>query len=159
MESKEKVSYSGRSVIKDCILGAGTRVWDFVNMYGCRIGKNCSIGAFVEIQNDVVVGDNVRISSHSFLCSLVTIEDDVIIGHGVMTINDLQPPSFQRTGTKDNWKKTLIKRGALVGDHTTLLPITVGENAVIAAGAVVTKDVPDYAVVAGNPAKIIRMNL
>jgi len=96
------------SIIKNCKVGKDTKIWNFVNMYGCEVGDNCNIGSYVEIQSDVKIGNNVIVSSHSFLCSLVTIEDNVFIGHGVMTINDLNPPSNRRTGTNDKWKPTLI---------------------------------------------------
>ena len=104
----------------------------------------------------MVTGNNVTISSHSFICSLVTIEDDVFIGHGVMTINDLHPPSFRRTGSKEYWQKTLIKKGAVIGSNVTLFPVSIGENAEVGAGSVVTKDVPDCAIVVGNPARVIK---
>src|SRR3990167_7350280 len=94
--------------ITGCNIGEGTKIWNFANLYGCDIGKNCMIGSFVEIQKDVKIGNNTRIQSHSFICSLVTIEDDVFIGHGVMFINDLLPPS----GDPKNWKRTIIKKGA-----------------------------------------------
>ena len=147
---------SDTAKIKDCKIGKGTKIWNFVNMYGCEIGENCSIGCFVEIQKDVKIGNNVTISSHSLICSLVTVEDDVFIGHGVMTINDINPPSKRRTGTTKEWKKTLIKKGAVIGSNATLFPVVIGENAVVGAGSVVTKDVPANAVVVGNPAKIIK---
>jgi len=150
------MSSNDNSIIKDCKIGKDTKIWNFVNIYGCEIGDNCNIGSYVEIQSNVKVGNNVIISSHSFICSLVTIEDDVFIGHGVMTINDLHPPSFRRTGSKDDWQKTLIKKGAVIGSGVTLLPVRIGENSIVAAGAVVTKDVPDNCTVAGNPAKIIK---
>lgn len=137
-------------------VGTGTKIWHYCNIYGCKIGKDCNIGSFVEIQKDVVIGDRCFISSHSFICSLVTIEDDVFIGHGVVTINDVYPPSRRRTGTNKAWKGTLIKKGATIGSNATLLPVTIGENAVVGAGSVVTKDVPANCVVAGNPAKVIR---
>ena len=145
-------------IIKNCKIGKNTKIWNFVNLYECEIGNNCNIGSYVEIQNKVKIGNNVIISSHSFLCSLVIIEDNVFIGHGVMTINDINPPSKRRTGSDKEWKKTLIKKGASIGSNATLLPVTIGENAIIGAGAVVTKDVPDNAIVAGVPAKIIKKN-
>jgi len=143
-------------IIKNCKIGKGTNIWNFVNLYGCEIGENCMIGSFVEIQNDVKIGSNVNISSHSFICSLVEIEDDVFIGHGVMTINDLIPPSKKRTGSDKEWKSTVIKQGAVIGSGATLLPVSIGKNSIVGAGSVVTRDVPDNAIVAGNPAKIIR---
>ena len=146
---------SNTARVKDSRIGDGTKIWEFANIYGCEIGSNCSIGSYVEIQNDVHIGDRIVVSSHSFICSLVTIEDDVFIGHGVMTINDVHPPSFRRTGTKGHWERTLIKKGAVIGSNATLFPVVIGEKAVVGAGAVVTRDVPDGCVVAGNPAKII----
>jgi acetyltransferase-like isoleucine patch superfamily enzyme len=139
-------------VIKDCKIGENTKIWHFVNLYGCEIGDNCLIASFVEIQPDVKVGNNVRIQSHSFLCSLVTVEDDVFIGHGVMTINDVKPPSQDPS----KWKPTLIKKGAVIGSNATLFPVTIGENSIVGAGSVVKEDVPDNCIVAGNPAKIIK---
>ena len=109
----------------------------------------------MEVAKGAIVGDNVIVSSHSYLCELVTVEDDVFIGHGVMTINDVHPPSRRRTGTTSAWKPTRIGRGAVIGSNATLFPVNIGENAVIAAGAVVTKDVEANTIVAGNPAKII----
>jgi len=143
-------------IIKNCKIGKNTKIWHFVNLYGCEIGNNCNIGSYVEIQKDAKIGNNVIISSHSFICSLVTIEDNVFIGHGVMTINDIKPPSKKRTGSEKEWKSTLVKKGASIGSNATLLPVTIGENAIVGAGAVVTKDVPDNTVVAGVPAKIIK---
>jgi len=151
-----KTIISKTAIVKDSIIGDRTRIWEFANVYGCEIGKNCNIGSYVEVQNNVQIGNNVTISSHSFICSLVIIEDDVFVGHGVTTINDLHPPSYKRTGTKKYWKKTLIKKGAVIGNNVTLLPVTIGENAEVGAGAVVTKDVADNCIVAGNPARIIK---
>jgi acetyltransferase-like isoleucine patch superfamily enzyme len=143
-------------IIRDCEIGEGTKIWHYVNLYGCRIGRNCNIGSFVEIQKGVVIGDNVIVSSHTTLCTLVEVEDDVFIGHGVVTVNDLFPPSRKRTGTEAAWKRTIIRRGASIGSNATLLPVEIGEGAVVGAGAVVTRDVPAGAVVAGNPAKAVR---
>lgn len=147
---------SKTAIVKDSEIGENTNIYEFANVYGAKIGKNCKIGSYVEVQNNVRIGNNVTISSHSFICSLVSIENDVFIAHGVMTINDIYPPSFRRTGTKKHWKKTLIKNGAIIGSNATLFPVVIGENAVVGAGAVVTKDVPDNCVVAGNPAKLIK---
>ena len=144
------------AIIQDSKIGKGTKIWHFTNIYKCIIGDNCNIGSNTEIQNDVVIGNNVTISSHSFICSLVHIEDDVFIGHGVMTINDLHPPSYKRTGSKEGWKKTLIKKGVVIGSNVTLLPVTIGDNTEIGAGSVVTTDVPNNCIAAVNPAKIIR---
>ena len=150
MDSNNYISES--SIIKDVKLGNGTKVWEFCNLYGCEIGENCMIGSYTEIQPNVKIGNNVKIQSHSFLCSLVTIEDNVFMGHGVMTINDVKPPS----GDSSKWKPTLIKKGAVIGSNATLMPVVIGKNSIIGAGSVVTKDVPDNVIVAGNPAKIIK---
>ncbi len=148
---------SNTAIVKDTHIGSGTKVWEFANVYGAQIGNDSMIGSYVEIQNNVTIGNNVTISSHTFICSLVTIDDNVFIGHGVMTINDLHPPSYRRTGSTDQWKETHIKKGAVIGSNSTLLPVTIGINAEVGAGSVVTKDVPDNAIVAGNPANIIRI--
>ena len=154
------MNYFKRStaIIKNSQIGDGTKIWEFANLYGCKIGNNCNIGSYVEIQSDAIIGSNVTVSSHSFICSLVSVEDDVFIGHGVMTINDLKPPSFKRTGGKRAWKKTLIKSGAVIGSNATLLPVTIGKNVEVGAGAVITKDVPDNCIVIGNPGQIIKKN-
>ena len=148
---------SEAAIVKDSQVGEGTDIWQFANVYGCSIGKNCTIGSFVEIQSEVTIGNSVTISSHSFICSLVIIEDDVFIGHGVMTINDVNPPSLKRTGSKSAWKGTLIKSGAVIGSGATIMPVTIGEHAIIGAGAVVLTDVPDNVVVAGNPSQITNL--
>lgn len=143
-------------------LGKGVRTFGFVNIYGCEIGDDVKIGTFVEIQKGVKIGSRCKISSHSFICEGVTIEDEVFIGHNVTFTNDLYPRATNSEGllkTDKEWTcvPTLIKRGASIGSSATLLcGITVGENAVIGAGSVVTKDVPDNTVVAGNPAKILK---
>jgi len=139
-------------IIRDCKIGKNTKIWDFVNLYECEIGDNCMIGPFVEIQKNVKIGNNCRIQSHSFICSLVTIEDNVFIGHGVVFINDLYPP----VRDESKWKKTLVKKGASIGSNATILPVTIGENSIVGAGSVVTRDVPPNVIVAGNPARILR---
>jgi acetyltransferase-like isoleucine patch superfamily enzyme len=146
---------SPSAIVKTSEIGENSKIWEFANLYGCFIGCDCNIGSYVEIQKDARIGNNVVISSHSFICSLVTIEDDVFIGHGVMTINDVNPPSFRRTGSKEYWKQTLIKKGAVIGSNSTIFPVCIGENAIVGAGAVVLQDVPDGCVVVGNPAQIV----
>jgi acetyltransferase-like isoleucine patch superfamily enzyme len=146
----------------DVQLGRDVKIYAFVNLYGCQVGDESKIGTFVEIQKGVTVGRRVKISSHTFICEGVTIEDQVFIGHGVMFINDKYPRATNMAGelqTEDDWRciPTIIKRGASIGSNaTSLCGITIGENAMVGAGSVVTKDVPPGAVVAGNPAKIIQ---
>ena len=141
-----------KQLIRDCEIGEGTKVWNFVNMYGCTVGRDSMIGTFVEVQAGVTIGDRTRIQSHTFICEMVKIGNDVFIGHGVMFINDTMPPQADRA----QWKATTIEDGASVGSNATLLPVRIGKNAVVGAGAVVTKDVPDGAIVAGNPARVLR---
>lgn len=143
-------------------LGKDVKIFCFVNMYGCTVGDESKIGAFVEIQKGVTIGKRVKVSSHSFLCEGVTLEDNVFIGHGVMFTNDLFPRATTEDGglqTEADWEviPTIIKRGASVGSNATILcGVTVGEGAIVGAGAVVTKDVPPYTIVAGNPARVLR---
>ncbi len=151
-----------QNIAPDVKLGKDVEIYAFVNLYGCEIDDNTKIGAFVEIQKGAKVGKNCKISSHTFICEGVTIEDDVFVGHNVTFINDLYPRSTSEDGkmqTDDNWTcvPTCIKKGASIGSSVTLLcGITVGRNAVVGAGSVVTKDVPAETIVAGNPAKILR---
>ena len=143
-------------------LGRDVKIFGFANLYGCEIGDEVKIGAFVEIQKGVKVGNRCKISSHSFLCEGVTLEDEVFIGHNVTFINDRYPRATAAGGglqTEKDWKvvPTLIKRGASVGSSVTILcGITIGERAVVGAGSVVTKDVPAGVIVAGNPARILK---
>jgi acetyltransferase-like isoleucine patch superfamily enzyme len=143
-------------------LGKDVKLSKFINLYGCEIGDGTKIGAFVEIQKNSIVGKNCKISSHTFVCEGVSIEDGVFIGHNVAFINDSYPRAVTEDGqmqTEADWKveRTTIKKGASVGSGSTILAnVTVGENALVGAGSVVTKDVPPNAIVAGNPAKVLR---
>ena len=149
-------------VAPDVKLGANVKLAKFINLYGCEIGDNTKIGAFVEVQKNARIGRNCKISSHTFICEGVTIEDNVFIGHGVMFINDLYPRATAPDGalqTEKDWKvePTVIRRGASIGSGATILArVTVGENAMVGAGSTVTRDVPANTVVAGNPARVLR---
>lgn len=151
-----------RRIAPDVKLGKNVKINDFVNLYGCEIGDNTKIGTFVEIQKGVKIGKNCKISSHTFICEGIAIEDNVFIGHNVTFINDLYPKATTQDGrlqTEEDWAcvPTLVKKGASIGSSATLLcGITVGENAIIGAGSLVTKDVPPRTIVAGNAARILR---
>lgn len=152
-----------RCVAPDVRMGEDVKLSPFVNLYGCEIGDNTKVGAFVEIQKNAKVGRNCKISSHTFVCEGVVIEDNVFVGHGVVFINDLFPRATTAQGelqTEKDWKveRTLVKKGASIGSGSTILAnVVIGENAMVGAGSVVTRDVPDNAVVVGNPAKVLRV--
>lgn len=151
------------SITEDVVLGSGVKIPhpELVNLYGCRIGDGSKIGSFVEIQKGAAVGRNCKISSHSFICEGVEIEDEVFIGHGVMFINDHRPRATTDTGDmqiEQDWVllRTRVRHRASIGSNATILAnLTIGVGALVGAGAVVTGDVPDYAVVVGNPARIV----
>lgn len=150
------------SIAPNVKLGQGVKLSKFINMYGCEIGDETKIGAFVEIQKNSSVGRRCKISSHTFVCEGVTIEDNVFVGHGVTFVNDSYPRATTLEGemqTEQDWhvEKTLVKRGASIGSGATILAnLVIGENSIVGAGSVVTRDVPPNTIVAGNPAKVLR---
>jgi acetyltransferase-like isoleucine patch superfamily enzyme len=150
-------------IAPDVQLGKDVKLSRFINLYGCEVGDHTKIGAFVEIQKNARIGKNCKISSHSFVCEGVTIEDNVFVGHSVTFINDAYPRATNSEGelqSEKDWRvqPTLVKRGASIGSGATILSnLVIGENALVGAGSVVTHDVPDNAIVAGNPAKLRRL--
>ena len=146
----------------DVVLGEGVRLSKFINLYGCRIGDCTVIGAFVEVQKNASIGKNCKISSHSFVCEGVSIEDNVFVGHGVVFINDTFPRATTAGGklqTEEDWtvEPTRVRQGASIGSGAVVLSkVTIGENAIVGAGSVVTKDVEPNTIVAGNPARLLR---
>jgi acetyltransferase-like isoleucine patch superfamily enzyme len=150
-------------IAPDVRLGKDVKLSQFINLYGSEVGDHTKIGAFVEIQKNAKVGKNCKISSHSFVCEGVTIEDNVFVGHGVTFINDAYPRATTSEGelqSEKDWKvePTLVKKGASIGSGATILSnLVIGENALVGAGSVVTRDVPDNAIVAGNPARLLRL--
>lgn len=160
--TKDEATMALRCIAEDVQIGEGTRVMSFTNLYGCTIGQNCMIGTFVEIQAGVVIGNQCKIQSHTFICKGVDIEDGVFIGHGVMFTNDRHPRAVREDGeveTEDDWQhrfeRTVIKRDACIGSGAVILPgLTIGEGAMVGAGSVVTKDVQPGQTVVGNPARV-----
>lgn len=150
------------TIADDVRLGKNIRIASFVNLYGCSVGDNTRIGTFVEVQKNAFIGKNCKIQSHTFICEGVTIEDDVFIGHGVTFVNDRYPRATNGNGgmqSEADWNvvPTLVKRGASIGSGATILcNVTIGENAIVGSGSVVTRNVPPNSVVAGNPARVIR---
>lgn len=155
MEAQNK--FTGLSVgIKNVQFGKNCKVVEPVNIYGCKIGDNVFVGPFVEIQKDVVIGNNCKVQSHTFICELVSIGDDCFIGHGVMFVNDLFQTGGPARGDKDLWKSTKIGSNVSIGSNATILPVSICDKVVIGAGSVVTKNITEPGIYAGNPAKRIR---
>jgi len=160
---QKKTMESNRIIGEDVILGKNVKIYNFVNLYGCEIGDETRIGTFVEIQKNAKIGKHCKIQSHTFICEGVTIEDEVMVAHGVMFINDRDPYAANPDGSMksdSDWEciPTLVKKGACIGSNATVMcGVTIGEGALVGAGAMVTKDVEPNTVVAGNPAKFLRM--
>jgi len=161
-EGNKKTKASYLCIAPDVKLGRDVKLSKFINLYGCEIGDETRVGAFVEVQKNATIGKSCKISSHTFICEVVTIEDNVFIGHGVTFINDSYPRATTAYGqlqTEADWKveRTVVKKGASIGSGATILSrVSVGENAIVGAGSVVTKDVPTNTIVVGNPAKVLR---
>ncbi len=145
-----------QSKIVNVQFGKDVKIVEPVNIYGCTIGNNCFVGPFVEIQKDVIIGNNTKVQSHTFICELVTIGDDCFVGHGVMFINDLFSGGGPAQGDTSKWKSTKIGNNVSIGSNATILPIEICDNVVIGAGAVITKNITEAGVYAGNPAKKIK---
>ena len=162
MSKENSESSNRRKIAADVKLGKNVQIFEFVNLYGCEIGDNSKIGTFVEIQKNSKIGRNCKVSSHTFICEGVTVEDNAFIGHNVTFINDVFPRATTGNGqlkAASDWRcdETLVKKGASIGSSATILcGVVIGEKAMVGAGSVVTKDVPPYTIVAGNPARILR---
>lgn len=143
--------------IRDVTFGAGVKVIEPCNLYGCKIGDGCFIGPFTEIQKDVVIGARTRVQSHSFVCELVSIGEDCFIGHGVMFINDTFASGGPARGRKELWRETRIGNRVSIGSNATIMPVTIAEDVVIGAGSVVTKDITIAGTYAGNPARLLTL--
>jgi acetyltransferase-like isoleucine patch superfamily enzyme len=144
------------SKIVDVVFGENVTIVEPLNIYGCKIGNNCFVGPFVEIQKDVSIGNNTKIQSHTFICELVNIGNDCFVGHGVMFINDLFAGGGPARGDKSKWKSTKIGNNVSIGSNASILPVEICDNVVIGAGAVVTKNITQSGIYAGNPAKFIK---
>jgi acetyltransferase-like isoleucine patch superfamily enzyme len=140
----------------DVVFGSGVKIVNPVNLYGCTIGNNTFVGPFVEIQKDVLIGENCKIQSHTFICELVEIGDDCFVGHGVVFINDLFSNGGPAMGNKSFWRKTKVGKNVSIGSNATILPVEICDNVVIGAGAVVTKNIIKSGVYIGNPAKLLK---
>jgi acetyltransferase-like isoleucine patch superfamily enzyme len=149
-------NFKNSGITDDVVFGENVKIIQPVNLYGCAIGSNTFIGPFVEIQRNAKVGDHCKIQSHSFICELVTIGNNCFVGHGVMFINDVFTDGAPASGDQKKWKPTFVGNNVSIGSNATILPVTICDNAVIGAGAVVTKNILEPGIYAGNPAKLIR---